>query len=899
MSQTENAERRRLAEDAGRERNWKRWGTYLSERQWGTVREDYSADGGCWDYLPHDHARSRAYRWGEDGLLGLTDREGRLCFAVALWNGRDPILKERLFGLTNSEGNHGEDVKESYFYLDATPTHSYCKALYKYPQGEFPYRRLIEENRARGRGAGEFELADAGAFDGGRYFDVTVEYAKGAPNDVLIRLTVANRADEAATIRVLPTIWFRNTWAWGREGEGYWKRPTIRADDGAGGIVAEHESLGVFRLAAQATDGTGAREWLFTENETNAARLFGAANPSPFVKDAFHEYVVKGRGDAVNPAREGTKAAAHYGLELPAGGEVSLRLRLFGEEDAPAEIFGGEFDETFARRAEEAEEFYASVIPQNLSAGERRVVRQAYAGLLWSKQLYNYDVRAWLEGDPAQPAPPRKRRGGRNSEWATLYNRDVVSMPDKWEYPWYAAWDLSFHMIPFASVDPDFAKEQLVLFLREWYMHPNGQLPAYEFAFSDANPPVHAWACWEVCKMTADADGKKDRFFLERVFQKLLINFTWWVNRKDVAGRNLFAGGFLGLDNIGVFDRSQPLPAGETLEQADGTAWMAFYCATMLRVALELASEEPEYEDIASKFFEHFVGIVDAINDIGGQGLWDEEDGFYYDEVKIDGGDVVPLRVRSLVGLIPLIAVVNLDEEVLARLEGFSKRMNWFLKNRRDLARHISYVEKREAGQTHSLRLLAIPSRERLERVLRYVLDEGEFLSPHGIRSLSRAHAAAPYVVSLGGQEYRIDYEPGESMTGLFGGNSNWRGPVWFPVNFLLVEALERYHHFYGDSFRVECPTGSGNMLTLAEVAREIARRLASIFAPDEQGRAPWQGDERRFAEDEHWRGLTLFHEYFHGETGRGVGASHQTGWTALVAQLLRRLAQDNWGERA
>jgi Mannosylglycerate hydrolase MGH1-like glycoside hydrolase domain len=899
MSKTLNAERRRLAEDARRERNWKRWGTYLSERQWGTVREDYSADGGCWDYLPHDHARSRVYRWGEDGLLGLTDREGRLCFAVALWNGRDAILKERLFGLTNSEGNHGEDVKESYFYLDATPTHSYCRALYKYPQGEFPYQRLIEENRARGREGGEFEIADAGAFDEGRYFDVTVEYAKGAPDDVLIRLTIANRASEAATVHVLPTIWFRNTWAWGRTGEGYWKRPTIRASDGSGGIVAEHESLGLFHFAAQATDATGAREWLFTENETNAARLFGAANLSPFVKDAFHEYVVHGRRDAVNPARAGTKAAAHYGLEVPAGGEVSIRLRLFDEEDAPPEVFGAEFDQTFESRIEEAEEFYASVIPQNLSDEERRVVRQAYAGLLWSKQLYNYDVRAWLEGDPAQPAPPPQRATGRNSGWPTLYNRDVVSMPDKWEYPWYAAWDLSFHTIPFASVDPDFAKEQLVLFLREWYMHPNGQLPAYEFAFSDANPPVHAWACWEVCKMTQGADGKKDRLFLERVFLKLMINFTWWVNRKDVAGRNLFAGGFLGLDNIGVFDRSQPLPAGETLEQADGTAWMAFYCATMLRIALELAAEEPEYEDIASKFFEHFVQIVDAINAIGDRGLWDERDGFYYDEVKIDGGEEVPLRIRSLVGLIPLIAVVNLDEDVLARLKGFSKRMNWLLANRQDLARHISYAERAEAGQTHSLRLLAIPSRERLERVLRYALDEREFLSPFGLRSLSRAYADAPYSINLGGREYRIDYEPGESTTGLFGGNSNWRGPVWFPVNFLIVQALERYHHFYGDTLRVECPTGSGNMLTLAEVARELARRLASIFLPDEHGRAPWHGDDARFAEDEHWRGLTLFHEYFHGETGRGVGASHQTGWTALVAHLFRRLAQDNWGERA
>ncbi|HEX8164076.1 MAG TPA: hypothetical protein VF538_19550 [Pyrinomonadaceae bacterium] len=893
------AERARLAEDARRERNWKRWGPYLSERQWGTVREDYSADGNCWDYFPHDHARSRAYRWGEDGLLGITDREGRLCFALALWNGRDPILKERLFGLTNSEGNHGEDVKESYFYLDSSPTHSYFKALYKYPQGEFPYARLLEESRRRGRADAEFELADAGVFDGGRYFDVLAEYAKASPNDVLARFTIHNRADVAATVHLLPTLWFRNTWSWGRTGEGYWAKPSIAL--GAGDtLVADHQSLGVFRLAAEAAGGgAGAYEWLFTENETNAARLFGARNASPYVKDAFHEYVVGGRRDAVNPERTGTKAAAHFRLEVAPGSSVTVRLRLFHEKESPAEIFGDGFEQTFAARAAETEEFYDSVVEPGVTAEGRRVVRQAYAGLLWSKQFYHYDVDAWLEGDPSQPAPPAARSEGRNREWAYLYNRDVVSMPDKWEYPWYAAWDLAFHMIPFASVDPYFAKEQLVLFLREWYMHPNGQLPAYEFAFSDANPPVHAWACWQVYKLTADAAGRRDRSFLERVFQKLLINFTWWVNRKDVAGRNLFSGGFLGLDNIGVFDRSQPLPTGGTLEQADGTAWMAFFCATMLRIALELAAREPEYEDIASKFFEHFVGIVDAINDIGGKGLWDEGDGFYYDEIKVGGGEEIPLRVRSLVGLIPLIAVVNLDEDVLARLEGFSKRMNWFLANRQDLARHISYVEKRERGQTHSLRLLAIPSRERLERVLRYVLDEREFLSPFGVRSLSRAHAADPYVVNFGGREFRVGYEPGESATGLFGGNSNWRGPIWFPVNFLLIESLERYHHFYGDSLRVECPVGSGQTLTLAEVAKELARRLSSIFVADERGRAPWQGGDARFADDRHWRSLTLFHEYFHGETGRGVGASHQTGWTALVADLFARLARDKWGERA
>src|SRR5205085_2743512 len=668
MTQTTEtgAEQRRLIEDVPRVANWKRWGPYLSERQWGTVREDYSPYGSCWEYFPHDHARSRVYRWGEDGLLGICDREGRLCFGLALWNGRDPILKERMFGLTNSEGNHGEDVKECYFYLDSTPTHSYMKALYKYPQGAYPYSQLLEENRRRGKHEPEFELQDTGIFDEGRYFDVFAEYAKQTSNDLLIRITVANRGPEAATIHLLPTLWYRNTWAWGRTGEGYWPRPNIKLDQQTGRLVATHDSsLGTFHFAADASSDGVMPQLLFTNNETNGARLFGGSNSQPFVKDAYHEYVIHGRTDAVNPAQEGTKAAVHYVLNVPANGEVQVGLRLSAEAEQPAEMFGASFNETFAQRRAEADEFYAPLVPENLSEPGARAMRQAFASLLWSKQFYHYIVRDWLEGDPSCPPPPRERSKGRNYEWLSLYNRDVVSMPDTWEYPWYASWDLAFHTLVFAMVDPEFAKDQLVMFLREWYMHANGQIPAYEFAFSDANPPVHAWACWRIYKMATTA-GVRDRLFLERVFYKLLVNFTWWVNRKDVEGKQIFSGGFLGLDNIGVFDRSKPLPTGGALEQADGTAWMAFYCGTMLSIALELAVEEPEYEDIASKFFEHFVAIVDAMNAIGesADGLWDEEDGFYYDEIKIEGREI-PLRIRSMVGLIPLFAVEILDAELI------------------------------------------------------------------------------------------------------------------------------------------------------------------------------------------------------------------------------------------
>jgi hypothetical protein len=877
-----DAEARRLEEDCNRRANWKRWGPYLSERQWGTVREDYSPYGSAWDYFPHDHARSRAYRWGEDGLMGICDRECRLCFALALWNGRDPILKERLFGLTGEEGNHGEDVKECYFYLDSTPTHSYLKALYKYPQPAFPYAQLVEENRRRSKKEPEFELLDTGVFDGGRYFDIFVEYAKASPNDVLIRITAANRGPEAAVLHLLPTLWFRNTWSWGCSHEGCGPKPFIgRAEDGT--LRTHHETLGRFRLAVQPlADGT-APLLLFTENETNASRLYGSASASACVKDAFHEYVVNGRSDAVNPKGRGTKAAAYYRLLIPAAGQTTIQLRLCAEEEE-TQPFGTTFDQVFADRIREAEDFYAARIPRGLGKQETQVIRQAYAGLLWTKQFYHYVIKDWLAGDPEQPVPPEGRKEGRNHDWTHLYNRDVISMPDKWEYPWYAAWDLAFHMLPFARIDPDFAKEQLVLFLREWYMHPNGQLPAYEWALSDVNPPVHAWACWRVYKITGPP-GKRDRLFLSRVFQKLLINFTWWVNRKDIEGKHLFAGGFLGLDNIGMFDRSKPLPNGGYLEQADGTAWMAFFCSTMLSMALELARDHPAYGDVASKFFEHFVAIADAMNTLGGNGLWDEQDGFYYDRLHSSGREI-STRIRSMVGLIPLFAVEVLEDEVIERLPGFRKRLQWFLDNRQDLARHISYMMA-EGKDGHGHRLLAIPSRARLERVLRYLLDENEFLSPYGIRSLSRFHKDHPYVCWAGGQDNRVAYAPAESDSGMFGGNSNWRGPVWFPVNYLLIEALERYHHFYGDALRVECPTGSGRLMNLAEVAHELSARLTRIFLPDAQGRRPCHGSDSRFADDPHWRDLVLFYEYFHGDNARGVGANHQTGWTALVARLL------------
>jgi hypothetical protein len=883
------AEDRRLLENRERRRNWQRWGPYLAERQWGTVREDYSLDENAWNYFPHEQARSRAYRWGEDGLLGLCDRKCRLAFALALWNGQDPLLKERLFGLSGPQGNHGEDVKECYWYLDATPTHSYLRSVYRYPQAVFPYQQLVAENARRGREVPEFELEDTGVFAWNRFFDVQAEYAKGSPEDIAILITVFNRAPDEATLHVLPTLWFRNVWSWGRSGEGYGMRPRLRLE-ADGSVHAEHPQLGAYRLVAAPGPDGNAPTALFTENETDTQRLFGAPNASPYVKDAFHAFLIEGRRDAVSPAGTGSKAALLYRLTLPPQGEATLRLRLFAHGEAPGDDpLGKGHDQVFADRRREADEFYGAHLPPGLDPEETRIMRQAYAGLLHSRQFYHYIVEDWLEGDPAEPQPPPERRQGRNHEWTHLYNRDVVSMPDKWEYPWYAAWDLAFHMIPFTRLDPDFAKAQLVLFLREWYMHPSGALPAYEFGFGDANPPVHAWAAWRVYKMTA-ARGRRDLPFLARVFQKLLLNFTWWVNRKDVAGQNLFSGGFLGLDNIGVFDRSKPLPTGGQLEQADGTAWMAFFCGTMLSIGLELAREDPVYEDLASKFFEHFVAIVDAMNSVGGTGLWDEEDGFYYDRLFVNG-QTIPLRIRSLVGLVPLIAVEVLERDVVSGLPGFAKRLDWFLANRQDLARHISYFEACIGGQSTG-RLLAIPSPERLRRVLRYLLDENEFLSPYGIRSLSRYHAEHPFVFRVGAQEYRVAYTPGEADSGLFGGNSNWRGPVWLPMNFLLVEALERYHHFYGDTLQVECPTGSGRMLDLGAVAQEILRRVAGIFLPDANGRRPHQGTGCWSDADPAAREWLQFHEYFHAETGRGLGASHQTGWTALVATCLEKLAR-------
>ncbi len=884
-------ETERLNADARREKNWKRWGPYLAERQWATVREDYSPFGTCWDYFPHEHARSRTYRWGEDGLMGLTDRQCRLCFAVALWNGKDPILKERAFGLTGDEGNHGEDVKECYFYLDSTPTHSYMKSLYKYPQAAFPYDQLVAENRKRGRSEPEYELHDTGVFDDNRYFDVFTEYAKASPDDILIRITVHNRGPEDAPIEVLPTLWFRNIWSWGRTGEGYGPEPKAWLDheqDDAGftRVATSHHQLGRYELACH---GSPLPEMLFTNNETNAERLFNAPSATRYVKDAFHDYVVHGKHDVVNPAQEGTKCAARYRLHVPAGGHTTVELRLYDAHERPAVPFGVEFARVFEDRKSEADIFFEHRSPEHISEEEKRVLRQGRAGLLHSKQFYHYDVAAWLDGDPSQPKPPPTRT--RNKEWRNhLYNRDIVSMPDKWEYPWYAAWDLAFHMIPFAEIDGDFAKEQLVLFLREWYMHPNGQIPAYEFAFGDVNPPVHAWACWRVYKMAA-ARGKRDRVFLSRCFHKLLLNFTWWVNRKDDDGNNIFGGGFLGLDNIGVFDRSQPLPTGGHLEQADGTAWMAFYCANMLAMAFELAHDDPAAEDLASKFFEHFVAIIDAMNSFGGTGLWDEQDGFYYDQIHI-GGVYTPLRIRSMVGLIPLITAEVLEEDVLARMPDFRRRMDWLLSNRSELSRNVTAMEQgQHRGGGH--RLLAIPSKERLVRALRYVLDENEFLSPYGLRSLSLYHKDHPFVFRADGREYRVDYVPGDSTTGMFGGNSNWRGPVWFPLNYLLVEALERYHFFYGDSLQVECPTGSGRYMNLQQVAHELCRRLTSIFMPDQRGVLPVHGPyAERFAKDPHWRDLLLFYEYFHADKGWGQGADHQTGWTSLVVRCVERLAQ-------
>jgi hypothetical protein len=876
-----NREQARIEESRLRRAHWNRWGPFLAERAWGTVREDYSLDGKAWEYFTHDHARYRTYRWNEDGLAGICDRHQRICFAIALWNGRDPFLKERLFGLSGPEGNHGEDVKECYFYLDNTPTHSYMKCLYKYPQGEFPYRQLREENGRRTRYDPEYELIETDIFAESRYFDVFVEYAKGTPEDILIRITAFNRGPDAATLHLLPTVWFRNRWSWGRPID----KPELRKGAGAA-LELQEPRYGRRWMYSSAASGKpeSLPRWLFTENESNSEALWKRPLLSPYVKDGIDACVVRGNQAAVNPQERGTKAAAHYSLELAPGASQLVELRLTDAEIT--EPFGAGFDRIFADRIHEADEFYAGVAPRQLSVDARAVVRQAFAGLLWSKQYYHYVVRDWLRGDAAFPPPPRERRLGRNHEWLHLYNSDVVSMPDKWEYPWYAAWDLAFHCLPLALVDSQFAKDQLVLMLREWYLHPNGQLAAYEWNFNDVNPPVHAWAAWRVYKIERKHRGRPDRVFLERIFHKLLLYFTWWVNRKDAAGKNVFQGGFLGLDNIGIFNRSEPLPCGEFIEQADGTGWMAMFSLNLMTIALELAREDPSYEDVASKFWEHFLYIANAINHLGddGEGMWDEEDGFYYDVLHLPDNSHVPLRVRSIVGLIPLFAVETLEPHLIDQFPGFHRRMQWFIDNRRDLTHNVASMVVPGKGER---RLLSIVDPNQLRLVLKRMLDEEEFLSEFGIRSLSRAHRHQPYHLTCDGIEHRVDYEPGESLTGLFGGNSNWRGPVWFPLNYLLIESLQKFHHYLGDEFRVECPTGSGRMMTLWEVAAEISRRLSRLFLRDENGRRPAHRGLREYQDDPNWRDLVLFYEYFHGETGAGLGASHQTGWTGLVAKLL------------
>ena len=880
-------------EEAVAGKKWRRWGTYLSERQWGTVREDYSQTGDAWRYFSHDEARARAYRWGEDGLLGLCDNRGLVNVAVALWNGKDPFLKERLFGLAGPEGNHGEDVKEVYYYLDATPTHSYGRALYKYPHAEFPYERLRQLAAAAGRDRREPEIFDTGVFDENRYFDVQVEYAKNDTDDVLVRYTIQNRGPVTATLHVLPSFWFRNTWSWDQDAP----KPDLRAVVHASGqptIEINQAHLGQMWAYCESS-GSLAPPLYFTENDTNSLLLFGVPNASAFVKDAFHQLVVGGQRTAVNPARHGTKACAHYTLSLAPGETRSIRLRLSNQSLAAP---FADHDAIFERRIREADEFYESRMPAELTVDERRVYRQAMAGLLWTKQFYYYDLDRWLRGDPASPAPPASRKRGRNREWTHLYNSEILSMPDKWEYPWYAAWDLAFHTIPLALIDAEFAKNQLLLLVREWYMHPSGQLPAYEWNFSDVNPPVHAWAALRVYQIDRAQNEKADRAFLESVFHKLMLNFTWWVNRKDAAGNNVFQGGFLGLDNIGVFDRSNALPEGGTLEQADATSWMGMYCLNLLQIALELAKENDSYQDVANKFLEHFLLIAHAMKSVGEDGfcLWDEQDGFFYDVLHLPGGASVPMKVRSMVGLIPLFAVETFEPWIVERFPAFTKRVRWFIQNRPELTERVVPIDQRLGAGGR--RLLSVLDRDKLARVLSRMLDETEFLSPYGVRALSRAHGDKPYEMEIGGALHKVSYEPGESSTGLFGGNSNWRGPIWFPVNFLIIESLQKFHHFYGDEFRVECPTGSGHFMNLWEVASELSRRLTSLFLRGKDGRRPAHGHVELLQRDPNFSDYVLFYEYFHGDDGSGLGASHQTGWTALVAKLLQQSPLWRSGER-
>jgi hypothetical protein len=869
-----DAEKTRLLEASRRAQHWRRWGPFLSDREWGTVREDYSAEGTAWEYFPFEHAHLRAYRWGEDGIAGICDNHQRLCFAPVFWNGRDPILKERFYGLTGNQGNHGEDIKEIYYYLDSTPTHSYMKCLYKYPQAAFPYTQLLEENRRRSRLDPEFELIDTGVFDQDRYFDIEIEYAKASTDDILIRITVTNRGPEYASLHLLPTLWFRNTWSWKFD----LARPSLKRT-GDAVIDIEEPSLGSFQFTLDS-----GRPMLFTENDTNFRALFGSDNPQPFVKDAFHRYVINDEIDAVNPRETGTKACVWYQFDLAPGERQSVRMRL-ADKSQPSTLVH-DIDGIFARRIAEADEFY-SFSPATLSEDGKRVQRQAFAGLLWSKQYYQFVIEDWLKGDPAQPTPPKERLKGRDCQWVHLFSEDVLSMPDTWEYPWFAAWDTAFHMISMALVDPDYAKSQLKLFLREWYMHPNGQIPAYEWAFGDVNPPVHAWACWRVFQIDRKLAGRPDYAFLETIFHKLLLNFTWWVNRKDSDGSNIFEGGFLGLDNIGVFDRSAPLPTGGHIEQSDGTSWMAMYCLTMMKIAIELSTKvDPLYEDVASKFFEHFLYIAHAMNQMGDGGLWDETDGFFYDSLHLPDGTLMRMRVRSMVGLIPLFAVDTMEQENIDKLPGFRRRMDWFTTHRPDLCGNLASLSRQGVDQR---RLLSVVPRSRLTRVIERMLAEAEFLSPYGIRSLSKFHEAHPYRMVVNGQEYRVDYEPAESRTGLFGGNSNWRGPVWFPLNYLLIESLQRFHYYFGNDLQVEFPTGSGNRMNLSEVACQLSRRLSHLFLRKEDGQRPVFGGSQKFQKDPHFKDHILFYEYFHGDNGSGIGANHQTGWTALVAKLLQQ----------
>jgi hypothetical protein len=867
-------EQLRLQKNNGGKNKWKKWGPYISDRQWGTVREDYSADGKPWEYFTHDMARSKVYRWGEDGIAGICDNKQLLCFSVAMWNKKDAIIKERLFGLAGNEGNHGEDVKELYYYLDSTPTHSYMKMLYKYPQNEFPYAQLVEENRKKNKLQQEFELADTGIFNEDKYFDVFIEYAKAAEEDILIQITVHNRGAEDAPLHLLPQVWFRNTWSWGYND---YKPHLNRGQDG--NLLIDHEGLGHFTLHLEHKASL-----LFCDNETNNSRLYGVNNTSTFVKDGINDFLINGNSKAVHSDGNATKVAVNYDLVVKGKASTTIRLRLSAGNEKPFE----DFDEILETRIKEADEFYAAIQSEIASDDVKMVQRQAFAGMLWSKQFYYYDIPQWLKGDPAQPPPDPARLKGRNHEWIHLNNADVISMPDKWEYPWYAAWDLAFHCIPISLVDPQFAKNQLLLLTKDWYMQPNGQLPAYEWLFSDVNPPVHAWATWQVYKNDErNNNGNSDVPFLEAVFHKLVINFTWWVNRKDAEGNNIFEGGFLGLDNIGVFDRSAPLPNGGIVEQADGTSWMAMYSLNMMRIALELSRKNPVYQTMASKFFEHFLYIAGAMASMGDNavGLWDEEDSFYYDSLKMNNRGCVKLKVRSMVGLIPLFAVEVLDHQLMEEAPEFSKRLKWFLKNRPNLASLVSRWEDKNEGEKHLLSLLR---GHRMKKILERVLDEDEFLSEYGVRSLSKVYENNPYEINVADKTLNIQYTPAESTIEMFGGNSNWRGPIWMPVNFLIIESIKRFHDYYGDDFKVECPKGSGNYISLAEIAEFLTQRLSKLFLKDENGQRPFIGDNDKFQKDADFSNYILFYEYFHGDNGRGVGASHQTGWTGLIAKLLQ-----------